>query len=132
MTFPHIADSEHQTELAISLTDNSVPREQQRLSSLLGPAHLCEHYAHHERLDHHTDDALDAHNEDRLRTFLGRDTTSVTDRVLRLDTEQETAREREDIVDAGCPVVIYLIRGQMVLFKVTVAERDEPPDDRET
>lgn len=102
------------------------------MSSLLGPAHLCEHYAHHERLDHHTDDALDAHNEDRLRTFLGRDTTSVTDRVLRLDTEQETAREREDIVDAGCPVVVYLIRGQVVLFKVTVAERDKPPDDRET
>ena len=93
MTFPHVADAEHQTELAISLTDDSVSRKQQRLSSLLGPAHLREHYTDHERLDHHADDALDAHDEDRLGALLGGATAPITDRVLRFDAEQEAAGE---------------------------------------
>lgn len=128
VTLPHVAHPEHQAQFTVPLTDDRVPREQQRLSPLLRPAHLGEHYAHHERLDHHAHDALDAHDEDRLWALLGRATAPVTDRVLGLDAEQEAAREREYVVHARCPVVLDLVGRQVALLEVAVAERDQPPD----
>lgn len=128
VTLPHVAYPKHQAQFTVPLTDDRVSREQQRLSPLLRPAHLGEHYSHHERLDHHPDDALDAHDEDRLGAFLGRATAPVTDRVLGLDAEQEAAREREYVVHARRPVVLDLVGGQVALLEVAVAERDQPPD----
>jgi hypothetical protein len=68
----HVADAEHEAQLAVALADDGAAAEQQRLRPLLGPRHLGEHDAHHERLDHHARDALQAHDEDRLGTLLRR------------------------------------------------------------
>lgn len=48
--------------------------------------------------------------------------------MLRLDTEEEAAREREDVVDARHPLVLNLIWRQVLFLKITVSERDQPPD----
>ena len=68
----HVSDAEHEAQLAIPLADDGAAAEQQRLRPLLGPRHLGEHDAHHERLNHHASDALQAHDEDRLGTLLRR------------------------------------------------------------
>lgn len=132
VTLPHVTDSEHQAQFTVPLANHRVPREQQRLGSLFRSAHLGEHYADHERLDHHAGDALYAHDEDRLGTLLGGRTATVTDRVLSLDAEQEATGEREDVVDARRPVVLRLVRRQVTFLEVTVGERDQPPDHRES
>jgi hypothetical protein len=54
------------------LADDGAATEQQRLRPLLGPRHLGEHDAHHERLDHHARDALQAHDENCLWALLRR------------------------------------------------------------
>lgn len=64
VTLAHVADAEHEGELAVALADDGVPAEEQRLRALLGPRQLGEHHAHHERLDHHARDALQTHHED--------------------------------------------------------------------
>jgi hypothetical protein len=66
----HVADAEDETHLAVALADDGVAAEQQCLRPLLGPRQLGEHDAHHERLDHHPSDALQAHDADRSRTLL--------------------------------------------------------------
>lgn len=127
----HISDAEHEAEFTVSLANNGVPREQQRLRPLLWPAHLGEYDAHHEGLDHHAGYTLNAHDEYRLGTFFRGRSAAVADRVLGLDTEEETAGEGEDVVDAGRPVVLHLEGRKVAFFEVTVGEGDQPPDHRE-
>lgn len=73
------------------------------IKSLLicSPGQLGEHDADHEGLNHHTSDALEAHDEDRLGTFLGGGPATIPDRMLRLHAEQETGSEAVDVRDAG-------------------------------
>jgi len=46
VTLPHIAYPKHETELAVSLADHGVSREQQGLCALFRPRHLGEYDAH--------------------------------------------------------------------------------------
>lgn len=61
----HVAHPEHETQLAVPLTDDRVSAEQQGLCALLGSGELGEHHTHHERLYHHTRDTLQTHDEYR-------------------------------------------------------------------
>lgn len=70
VTLAHVADTEHEGQLAVALADDGVPAEEQRLRALLGPRQLCEHHSHHEGLDHDARDALQTHHEDGGRAVL--------------------------------------------------------------
>ena len=43
----HIADAEHEAQLAVALVDDGVAAEEQRLRPHLGPRQLREDHAHH-------------------------------------------------------------------------------------
>lgn len=73
---------------------------------MLGTCHLGKDNSNHESLGHHAKDGLHAHHEDRFGTFFGRCSDTITDRVLRLDGEEETGRKVFDVVDTRCPVVV--------------------------
>uniref|UniRef100_A0A8D8R026 Uncharacterized protein n=1 Tax=Cacopsylla melanoneura TaxID=428564 RepID=A0A8D8R026_9HEMI len=99
MTASHVPHSEHQTELTITLTDHCIPTEQKSLGSFLRTGQFGEYNAHHERLDHHPTDALEAEDEDCFWTFFGHLLSTVPDSVLRLNAEQEARGKGMDIVD---------------------------------
>ena len=77
VALPHVTDSKHEARLPVPLTDDRVPREQQRLRSLLGPGKLGENYPHHECLQYHTCHRLDTYDEHSLRTLVRRVLRSV-------------------------------------------------------
>lgn len=79
-------------------------------------------YSHHESLNHDASDTLKAHNKYGLGAFFGSRAAAISDGVLGFNTKEETTGEAENVVDARRPVVLYLIRRQMGLFKVTVSE----------
>ena len=70
MTLPHVTDTEHQTGLAIPLTNHSIPWKQQRLRSFLRSGEFREHYADHKGLQDHTCHRLDTYHKHCLRTFV--------------------------------------------------------------
>jgi hypothetical protein len=103
VAFAHVPHSQHETGHAVPVTDDRVPREEQRLGALLGSRQLREHHPHHERLDHDAANALQTHHEDRLGTLLGGGATAVADRVLRLHAKKEARGEAVDVGDARGP-----------------------------
>ena len=107
----HVSDAEEEAELSVALANDGVAAEEQRLRPHLGPRQFGEDHAHHERLDHDADDALDAHDEDGFRTLFRRVASAVADRMLRFDAEQEAGREAVDVGNAGLPsgtpLVVY-------------------------
>ena len=46
----HVADAEHEAQLAVPLANDGVAAKQQRLRSHLGARQFREHHAHHEGL----------------------------------------------------------------------------------
>lgn len=78
MRLPHVTHAEHETQDPVPLAYHGVPAEKKRLRSLFRPGQLGEHHAHHERLDHDTHYALQAHDEYRLGTLFGRVFGTVT------------------------------------------------------
>lgn len=97
MTLAHISDTEHQAQLSVPLADDGILRKQQRLGAVLRPSHLRKNNSHHEGLNHDSVDRLEAHDEDRLWTFLRRRADTITDRMLRFDRKQETRGKRQDV-----------------------------------
>lgn len=79
-------------------------------------------HTHHKSLDHDTSDTLKAHNKYSFGTFFGSGTAAISNGVLGFDTKEETTSEAENVIHAWCPVVLHLIRWQMVFFEVTVGE----------
>lgn len=77
VTLPHVTHPEHKAQLAVPLTDDRVSAEQQSLGPLLGPGQFGENHAHHEGLDHHSRDALQAHDENGRRTVVLREAVPV-------------------------------------------------------
>lgn len=47
---PHVAHSEHETQIPVPTTNDGVFAEYQCLTTLFRPRHFCEHDAHHECL----------------------------------------------------------------------------------
>lgn len=84
VTLAHIANTKHETRLAISLTDDSIPREEKCLRAFFGTWQLREHDADHERLQDYSGHRLDAHREDRLRTHVRRMLRSVSTSLIYL------------------------------------------------
>lgn len=58
MTLPHVPNPEHEAWHAISVANDRVSREQQRLRPLLRPGEFGEDHSHHEGLDHDAEYAL--------------------------------------------------------------------------
>lgn len=114
VALPHIPHSKHKTGNAIAVTYDGVTREHQRLRPLLRPGQLREDDAHHEGLDHHACDALEAHHEDGFGALLGGGATAVAYGVLGLHAEEETRSEAVDVGDArrpGLVAVLLRVRG---------------------
>ena len=105
----HVSDAEEKAELSVALANDGVATEEQRLRPHLGARQLREDHAHHESLDHDTDDALDAHDENGFRTLFRRVASAVADCVLRFDAEQEARRETVDVGHARLPSGIRLV-----------------------
>lgn len=70
MTLAHVSHTEHESQLSVPLTDDRMSAEQKCLGALLGSRELGKHHSHHERLDHHSCDTLQAHDEDSGGTIL--------------------------------------------------------------
>jgi hypothetical protein len=132
VTLPHIPHPEHERKMSLALADHRVPREQQRLGPQLGSCHFSKHDPDHEGLDHHSDDALHRHDEDRFGTLLGGGPHAVPDGVLRLYTEEVARGEAVDVEDARGPVVLRLVLREVLVLQVPVSEHDQPPDQRES
>lgn len=103
VTLADIADTEHQRQMTVALAHHRILREQKRLCSLLGPGHLGENDANHERLHHHAIDRLEAHDEYRFGTFFCGGPNTVADGVLRFDGEQKARSEAVDVEHARYP-----------------------------
>lgn len=84
-------------------------------------------------LNHDANDTLDAHNENRFRTLLGRVSVSVTDSVLSFDTEEKRRCESVDVANAGFPTGIRLficrIESEMAdeMVKLCFSHRADTP-----
>lgn len=77
------------------------------------PRHFSKDYPDHESLHHHTEYALDAHDEYGFGTLFSGETRAITDGVLSLNAEQETRCEIIDIGHAWLPIRFFRIVWQM-------------------
>lgn len=123
VTLPHVSDPEHQTKFSVPLTDDRLLGEQQGLGALLGSRHLGEDDPHHERLNHHPGDALDAHDEYGLGALLRGRPATVTDGVLGLNGEQKAAGETVQVAHARSPILVLVV----TRVEVAVGEGYEVP-----
>lgn len=87
VTFTHISNSEHQGQLSVTLTYDSISREEERLGALFGPSHLGKDNSNHKSLHHNSVYGLEAHHENGFGTFLGGRSDTVANRVLSFDGE---------------------------------------------
>ena len=120
----HVADTKHQTHLAIPPTHHRVLAEHQRLCALLRAREFREHESRHECLDDDAKARLQHHGEYRLRAIARRVATAVPNRVLRLDGEEQRCSEVVHFLDARLPV------SHAVVLKVAMHVANEPPDKR--
>ena len=80
---------------------------------------------YHHGLDHDSDDGLKAQGDGGLGAVFGDVARPVSDRVLRLQAEEEAGGEVADGDDAGLPILVLL----SFRLHVAVRERDAPPHD---
>ena len=73
-------------------------------------------------LDHHPQDALQAHHDDRHRALLRSCSTSVADRVLGLQAEEEAGGEVLDVVHT------HNVLLRLVLHQVSMDKGHQVPD----
>lgn len=79
---------------------------------------------HHKSLNHNARDTLYAHYKYSLRTLFCSRTTTISDGVLSLDTEEEATGETKDVIDARCPIAFHLKRRQVGLLEVPMCKSD--------
>lgn len=85
------------------------------------------HNSYHKRLDENTDNTLHAHDEDRFRAFLIGGSWAITNCVLGLDGEEETAGKGVDVIEArnwGGGIRWWWV-------EIAMGKDDKPPDESE-
>ncbi len=93
LTYAHVADLEHEAQLAVSFRDDRIVREDDGSFALVRSRDLGEHHARHETLNEDAEARLQHEEHDGEGALFGDVAQAVADRVLRLDRVQQSRRE---------------------------------------
>lgn len=88
MRFAHVTNTEEETQLSISLTDDGMFTEHERLSSFFRPLQLGKDKTGHQRLDNDAKHGLHHHDDDSFWAVRCRVTMTVANSVLCLYGEK--------------------------------------------
>ena len=104
VVLPEVSDSDDETESPVPHGDGGLVAEDDRLAPVPGPGELGEDQTHHEGLDDATQDSLERHDEDGVRTVCCCLPGPVPDGVLGLQRKEKYRGEPVRLGDAGKPV----------------------------